>query len=76
MTALDPRHAEVLDELRERSDGLSGPEYVTPKDFPGDVLAYMALLGLLRLSGTKDDRRAWITDQGVSALLSHESEQS
>lgn len=73
MSTLAPEHVKVLDELRERSDGTHEEESVTSRDFPGKTLPEMALLGLVRLSGgSRAVHRAWITDRGVAALLSHE----
>jgi hypothetical protein len=69
---LEPEEVVVLDDLRERCDGTYEKEYLTEDDYAPSLLRRMALKGLVRLSGPKDQVHAWATTQGISALLSHE----
>lgn len=63
---------EVLNELRERSDGTQEREYLTAGDFPVMLLEGMAAKGLVRLSGSPDELHAWLTTDGIEELLAHE----
>lgn len=62
----------VLDELRERSDEQHETEYVTSEEFPRELLWEMSFAGLVRIPENGPVLTAWITKDGISALLSHE----
>lgn len=76
MIEIGNEEAAVLNELRERSDGTHEREHVDSDEYPRSLLREMALKRLVRLSGpgtgTEGELHAWITDDGIRALLAHE----